>query len=56
MRYLFNVNLVEESIQTGESWTEKAELASCSCRNLNIKLFTTKIKINVRIAILITVI
>ena len=25
---------VEESIQTGESWTEKAE-ASCSCMNLS---------------------
>ena len=57
MIYLFDVNLVEESIQTGESCTEKA-LPSCSCRNLTvtsvkIKLLTT-VKINVVIAILIT--
>ena len=51
----FEINLVEESIQTGESCTEKA-LPSCSCRNLTsakIKLLTT-LKINVVIAILIT--
>ena len=59
----FEINLVEESIQTGESCTEKA-LPSCSCRNLTsvkIKLLTsvkikllTTLKINVVIAILIT--